>query len=65
MENYSTQVQVYRSEDGILSLMHTICFRTQRMIHDTERFREGLEILLKLDEELESGRQPIQFDKIK
>jgi hypothetical protein len=65
MENYSTQVQVYSSEDGTISLMHTICFRTQRMIHDTDKFREGIELLLKLDKELEAGRQPIQFDKIR
>lgn len=64
MHNYSTQVQVYRNEDGTVSLMHNICFRTQRMIHDKERFREGLELLLKLDEELEAGRPPIEFDSI-
>jgi hypothetical protein len=64
MDNYSTQVQVHRSEDGTLSLMHNICFRTTRMIHDKDKFKEGIELLLKIDEELESGRPPIQFDKI-
>lgn len=65
MENYSTQVSVYRNEDGTMSLMHNICFRTSKMIHDTEKFREGIELLLKMDQELEAGRAPIEFVKIK
>ena len=65
MDNYSTQVKVYRSEDGTMSLMHNICFRTQTMINDKELFQQGIDLLLKLDAELESSRQPIEFDKVK
>ena len=64
MENYSTQVSVYRNEDGSMSLMHNICFRTSKMIHDSESFRKGIELLLKMDQELEAGRPPIEFDQI-
>jgi hypothetical protein len=65
MEGYSIEISVHRTEFGTMLLEHTIHFHTRRMIHDTERFREGLELLLKIDQELEAGRQPIQFDKVK
>jgi|GEM_PF-5864794 len=65
MQEYSLKVSVHRSalQDEML-LQHTIRFYTKRMIHDTELFKKGLELLLKIDQELESGRPPIEFDKI-
>ena len=65
MQEYSLEVSVHRSElqDEML-LQNTIRFYTKRMIHDTELFKKGLELLLKIDQELESGRPPIEFDKI-
>jgi hypothetical protein len=65
MQEYSLEVSVHRSplQDDML-LQNTICFYTKRMIHDTELFKKGLELLLKIDQELESGRPPIEFDKI-
>ena len=65
MQEYSLEVSVHRSalQDEML-LQNTIRFYTKRMIHDTELFKKGLELLLKIDQELESGRPPIEFDKI-
>ena len=65
MQEYSLEVSVHRSalQDDML-LQNTIRFYTKRMIHDTELFKKGLELLLKIDQELESGRPPIEFDKI-
>ena len=65
MQEYSLEVSVHRSalQDEML-LQNTIRFHTKRMIHDTELFKKGLELLLKIDQELESGRPPIEFDKI-
>ena len=65
MQQYSLEISVHRSplQDDML-LQNTICFYTKRMIHDTELFKKGLELLLKIDQELESGRPPIEFDKI-
>lgn len=65
MQEYSLEVLVHRSalQDEML-VQNTIRFYTKRMIHDTELFKKGLELLLKIDQELESGRPPIEFDKI-
>ena len=65
MQEYSLEVSVHRSalQDEML-LQNTIRFYTKRMIHDTELFKKGLELLLKIDQELESGRPPLEFDKI-
>lgn len=65
MQQYSLEISVHRStlQDDML-LENTIRFYTKRMIHDTELFKKGLELLLKIDQELESGRPPIEFDKI-
>jgi len=64
MENYSTQISACREADGRMSLMHQICFKRRKIIHDKELFKQGLELLLKMDEELEAGRSPIEFDTI-
>ena len=65
MQQYSLEISVHRSalQDDML-LQNTIRFYTKRMIHDTELFKKGLELLIKIDQELESGRPPIEFDKI-
>jgi hypothetical protein len=64
MEGYSIEIQVHRTASGSMMLEHTVHFHTRRMLHDRDKFMEGIELLLKIDEELEAGRPPVKFDTI-